>query len=72
MSTFYNTADLLHILFKDRDAYCDKVTTTPSQDLESLLSKTLSYPFEKVYKEGKTVGFLNPIMISGHLEGNQT
>jgi len=61
---------LSDVYFQDRDQYCDKVSSPPSDALKSLFDDTKSYPFKQVFAEGKTLWDLNPIMVSGHLEGN--
>ncbi|XP_053381224.1 uncharacterized protein LOC123554131 isoform X4 [Mercenaria mercenaria] len=57
-------------LAEARDAYCASVSSEPSDALATLQRETLEYPFDQVYKDGKTKWKLNPRMMSGHFEGD--
>ncbi|XP_053381328.1 O-methyltransferase MdmC-like [Mercenaria mercenaria] len=56
-------------LAEARDAYCENVSSEPSEALATLQRETLDYPFDQAYKDGKTKWKLNPRMMSGHFEG---
>jgi hypothetical protein len=73
-NVFQDIEHSLHIitmlsLFQARDAYCESVSSGPSDALATLHKGTLSYPFDQAFEDGKTKWPLSPVMLSGHLEG---
>ncbi|XP_045199962.2 O-methyltransferase MdmC-like [Mercenaria mercenaria] len=52
-----------------REAYCESVSSDPSEVLTAIQSETLVFPFEEAYKDGKTKLKLFSGMLSGHFFG---
>ncbi|KAK3096773.1 hypothetical protein FSP39_003140 [Pinctada imbricata] len=48
--------------------YCEKITSTPSEELRNLIDETHKHPWDKVHEEGKTTWKISPMMMSGNLE----
>lgn len=56
-------------LMKKRDDYCDQKTAGPSEAMAALIKDTLEHPWKQLYNEEKTKWDINPVMMSGNLEG---
>ncbi|XP_063430462.1 O-methyltransferase MdmC-like [Mytilus trossulus] len=56
-------------LMKKRDDYCDQKTSGPSEAMVALIKDTLEHPWKRLFNEKKTKWDINPVMLSGNLEG---
>lgn len=60
--------DVEHMI-KKRDEYCESMTSKPSEAMQGLIRATFDHPWKQLYHEGKTKWNINPMMLSGNLEG---
>ena len=49
--------------------YCETITSPSSAALDAISKETRVHPWEKLSDEGKTHYFLEPVMLTGQLEG---
>ena len=60
----------LGCVLQDRDVYCETITTSPSEEaLNNISEATRAHHWEESHKLGKTRCHLEPVMLTGKLEG---